>query len=168
MDKMDTMEAARLEELAEAQHESLCKLVTALRRHAWRSSRVRNSKLQSLGVVKLTPLMVDEQSPCDFERRFFDPSYKDEHLKHALWPENTEYVTGLVETGKYLEKIWGETFRPRIPDDPEPYLPPCPEDLPAFRFMWFDSCVGRMQQTRLDYLEWWEEEEDQRQHESRT
>jgi hypothetical protein len=161
------MELIRLEELAKAQHETLCKMVKALRRHATRSSRVRNNKLQSLGVVKSAPLEIDERAPCDFERRFFSPSYKDEHLIHALGADDPEYVTGIIETGREKEGIWGETFAPRRPDDDE-WFPPTPDQRPAFRFTWFSSCLDSMQQVRLDYMEWWEDEEEQEEHESRT
>jgi len=161
------MELIRLEESARAQHESLCKIVKALRRHATRSSRVRNNKLQSLGVVKSAPLEVDDRAPCDFEPRFFIPSYKDEHLTHALGADDPEYVTGITETGKEAEGVWGETFRRRDPDDDE-WLQPTPDQCPAFRFMWFSSCLDSMQQVRLDSMEWWEDEEEQEEHESRT
>lgn len=162
------MELIRLEESAKAQHESLCKIVKALRRHATRSSRVRNNKLESLGVVKSTPLEIDERAPCDFERRFFSPNYKDEHLTHALGADNPEFVTGIIETGQEKEVIWGETFRRRDPDDDEPWWPPDPDQPPAFRFTWFVRCVQSMQQMRLDHMEWWEDEEEQQEHESRT
>ncbi|POS72916.1 hypothetical protein DHEL01_v208693 [Diaporthe helianthi] len=167
------MELIRLEESARAQHKSLCKTAQALRRHAARSSRVRNNQLQTLGVVKSAPLEVDERAPFDFERRFFSPSYKDEHLTHALGADDPQFVAGIVETGRENEQVWGETFSPRRPndddeEDEEEWLPPYPEQLPAHRFVWFATCIDGMLQTHMDQWEWWEDEEEQRQHESRT
>lgn len=163
------MELIRIEESARVHYELLCKTAQALGWHA--SSRVRNDELGSFGIVKAAPLEIDEQAPFDFDRRFFSPSYKNEHLTHAVGADNPEFVTGLEETGREKQKLWGETFSRRPPpddDDDEEWLPPHPEQLPPFRFVWFARCITKMQQLDLDTWEWWEEEEEQRQHESRT
>lgn len=162
------MDPSRLGKSEKAQHDTLCKISRALWRHGNRSKRVRNIKLESLGIVKSTPLEIDDPAACDLDCRFFEPNYKDEHLTHALGADDPEYVAGIMETGQQTEAVWGETFSPRDPDDDDDWFPPCPEQLPAFRFMWFACCLEDMQQVRLDRREWWEDKEDQERHESRT
>lgn len=161
------MEPSQLQKLANAQHESLCEIAKALRRRGNRSSRIRNSKLHTLGIVKSAPLEIDDPTACDPEHRFFNPSYADEHLQHALYADNPEYVTGIMETGRECQGIWEEEFRPFDPDDSE-WFAPCPEDCPKSRFQWFATCLDFMQQVDLDRKEWWEDKEEQEQHESRT
>lgn len=161
------MEPSWLDESTKPQHESLCKIAKALWRRGNRSSRVRNKQLQSLDIVKLAPLEIDDPTACDSGSRFFEPSYEDEHLTHALFADDPEYVAGIIETGQEREGVWAEKFRPFDPDA-SVWLEPCPEDLPKSRFVWFAMCLNRMQQDQLDRMEWWEDEEEQKQHESRT
>ncbi|KAG8167409.1 hypothetical protein KVR01_003098 [Diaporthe batatas] len=171
------MDLIQLEESARDQHEALGQAAEALWRHAFNSRRrLRADQLEALGITKATPLEVDEQEgPSGFpDRRFFRPSFRDEHLTHALDADDPEFVAGIVETGRKKEKQWGETFRPRPRDDDDDWMPPYPEDLPQFRSMWYRSCLRTMQQLALDEEIWWwqgdEEEElpEQREHEART
>lgn len=78
-----------------------------------------------------------------------------------------DYVSGIPETGRSWEGIWGETFNPRDLDDSE-WLEPTPDQLPACRFRWFARCFDDMQQVHLDNMEWWEDEDEQQEHESRA
>lgn len=163
------MEPNWFDKSTKAQHESLCKIAKALWLRGHRSSRVRNKLLQSLDIVKLAPLEIDDPVACDSGPRFFEPSYGDEHLTHAIGADDPEYVTGIIETGQRWERVWRPEFAPFDPDD-SVWLGPCPEDLPKSRFVWFARCLDRMQQDHLDRDDcgWWADEDEQKRHESRT
>lgn len=161
------MESIQLEQAEEAQWRQLGKIASTIRYHG---PRINTDALQSLGVVRSTPLEVDDPAPCDFEQRFFIPSYKDEHLVHAIGADDPAYVSGLTETARRMEGVWGETFdhgKKKALEEGE-WVPPTPDLYPAFRAWWFKDCLENMQQMKLDYDLWWGDEEDERHQEART
>lgn len=163
------MDNIQLEESAKAQHHELCRIGRTLGRHARRKRRINDDTLRSFGVVRSSPLEVDDRAPCDFEPRFFMPSYKDEHLVHAFGAGYPKYITGLAETGRRKEGIWGESIDRNNPEPGEDeWFEHTPDQYPSYRFRWFAHCLDNLQQTDLDYQECWEDEEDRQAHEART
>lgn len=117
---------------AEAQYEQLCAHDGWIRQHG---TRINNTTLASLGVVRSTPLDVDEPTPCDFENRFFIPSYDED-------------TYAVLNEGHKLRTVWGETMD-RNKDDPE-WIQSAIESYPHYRSFWFKHCFENLQQTVLD------------------